>query len=225
MNLLVNVCVRTHMHVMYKELMLMKQWQPLGGGRWWMEGSWWLCWVAAHSLSFPLSPISITRSRSFLTPSPFLSPSLSYLLIHVPVSPFSSGDEWWREDLSCLHSSSLPVGVSTSPTSSTLWTRYNLLGCRETDEDEGGGGGTQTDMQGDRSSIERDGGTDREKGRHRNRQRRDRWGSQRWVKRSDNRHCKASLRPDQWSASAGEIAWHLYDFYLQVSTLLLILKF
>lgn len=30
----------------------MKWWQPSGRGRWWMEGSWWLYWVTALSISF-----------------------------------------------------------------------------------------------------------------------------------------------------------------------------
>lgn len=60
---------------------------------------------------FPLTPPHTVALSSY--PPPI------FRHIHLQVSPLSPGDEWWREDLSCLRSSFLPFRVSASPTSST----------------------------------------------------------------------------------------------------------
>lgn len=199
----------------------MKQWQPLGGGRWWMEGSWWLCWVAAHSLSFSLSPLYLFVS--LFVPHPLFSLSLPPFTFMPQSPPFpqvmSDGGRICPASplppcqSGCQHLLRPPLFGPDTIYRSTV----RQMRVREEERE------TQTDMQRD-GKIERDGGTDIERGRLWKKGRRDRRGSQRWLKWWVQRHCKAPHRPDQWSATTGEFVWHPYNLYLEVITLLIIFK-
>lgn len=196
----------------------MKQWQPLGWDRWWMEGSRWLCWVAALSLSFlPLPPPRAV--------SPFLSLSLPLALsvpfsrlIHVQVSLIFSTDEWWREHLSCLCASFLTLRVSASPAAPlfglcTIYRtsvgqmrvrrrrrQWNKQTCSEMDK---GGKGVENKRE-VAGEIEK--------------RSRERKGNQCWLEWWDH---ALKVRLNQWWATGWDFIWHPCNLYPRIPKLMI----
>lgn len=168
----------------------MKQWQPLGWDRWWMEGSWWLCWVAAHSLYFSSSAL------------PIQSLSLCPFLPSHPCPSIPSFLCWWViEGGSVLPPLFLPAtqGVSISCILQlfgpcTIY-RTAVGQMRVRAEETHKQSHREMDKEENRK-LERDGGTDSERGSQWEKSQRERKGSQKQLKRWDEKQSTVNQQSD-----------------------------